>query len=777
MEAWILTLAGSAFWAGILLEGVGRRGSPAWVAAAFLGMGLALLLAGLIGASSSSGGRGRPALHWGRSLLAFGLLGAGWSGLHEAGVRASPIARMAGRSAVLEGALSTDPLRSGLGWSASLSVAFLAVSVPGVAPPIPARAEVWIEGRGAAPPLQAGDRIRATGTLAPLKGPFGEYLRHRGYAATFSTGHVISRGPPGNPLMRAADIVRGALHSSVSRVLPSREGGLLLGLALGDTSRLDPAVEESFRATGLSHLTAVSGENLAMFLAPVLGLAIWLGLGRRARFLLGMVSVCFFVLLTRAEPSVLRAAFMSGLAMLGLFLGRPRSPPAILGGAVLLLLAINPTLVYAIGFQLSVAATAGIAAIAAPLAGRLGGLPRGLALAAATTIAAQAGVTPLLLYHFGVVPTVSIPANLLAFPAVGPGMLLGLIGAGVGILARPLGMALGWAARLPLGYLEEVAARLARFPLPSITSGGGRLAMLALESAVVAVGARWVRSGARISRRGVVALAVVVPVMAWSTAIRAGPPGSLTMTFFAVGWGDSALVRSPGGATILIDGGPDRDLIAAKLGSLGIKRIDLMVATHPHADHVVGLPAVLARFPVGLVIDPGCPGSSPFYGDFLHAVTASGVEFGHPRRGDSLRVGDVWVRVLGPEHCWTGTHSDPNNDSLVLLLTSGGATVLFGGDAEVSNQTDLLRDEADRLPAPLVKWPHHGGNTNLDGFFDAVHARVAVVSVGPNLYGDPSPAVLAKLVEGGTRVYRTDQAGDVTAMFEGGKLLIQSKND
>jgi competence protein ComEC len=206
-----------------------------------------------------------------------------------------------------------------------------------------------------------------------------------------------------------------------------------------------------------------------------------------------------------------------------------------------------------------------------------------------------------------------------------------------------------------------------------------------------------------------------------------------------------------------------------------VRRIDLMVATHPHADHVVGLPAVLARFPVGLVIDPGCAATSPFYLDFLRAVKASGVPFEHPRMGATLEVGDVHIDVLGPEHCWIGTHSDPNNDSLVLRLTEGAATVLFGGDAEQSNQTDLLRDQGPSLVAPIVKWPHHGGNTNLDRFFQAVRTRVAIVSVGPNLYGDPSPLVLAELVRWGIRVYRTDQFGDVTVTIRGSDLLIQSQ--
>jgi competence protein ComEC len=126
-----------------------------------------------------------------------------------------------------------------------------------------------------------------------------------------------------------------------------------MGLTLGDTSRLDPVIAERFKATGLTHLLAVSGENVAMFLAPILALAGLVRLGRRATFWLGLFAVAFFVVLTRAEPSVLRAAAMTTLAMLGAFLGRPRSAPALMGGAILLLLAFDSTLVYAIGFQLS----------------------------------------------------------------------------------------------------------------------------------------------------------------------------------------------------------------------------------------------------------------------------------------------------------------------------------------------------------------------------------------------------------------------------------------
>jgi len=233
-------------------------------------------------------------------------------------------------------------------------------------------------------------------------------------------------------------------------------------------------------------------------------------------------------------------------------------------------------------------------------------------------------------------------------------------------------------------------------------------------------------------------------------------------------------VRSPGGAAILIDGGPDPEEVATKLAALGVHRIDLMVATHPHADHVAGLPAVLARIPVGLVADPGCWGSSPYYAGFLQAVSAARVPFVHPRAGQVLRLGDVTLQVLGPEHCFSGTNSDPNNDSLVLRLTEGDASVLFPGDAEQPEQSEVVRDDAGLLPAEVLKVPHHGGATSLAQFLADTRSEVAVVSVGPNDYGHPVPALLAELVRDGMRVYRTDRCGDVTVTFTGREVFVQS---
>src|SRR3989442_2845368 len=142
----------------------------------------------------------------------------------------------------------------------------------------------------------------------------------------------------------------------MARLSPPREAGLLMGLALGDASRLDPRLAHDFQATGLGHLLVVSGENVAMVLAPMMALALALRLTRWPRFLLGAGTVVFFVGLTGAEPSVMRAGVMATLTLVGGLIGRPRSMGTILASAVLGLLVLDPLLVWSIGFQLSVAA-------------------------------------------------------------------------------------------------------------------------------------------------------------------------------------------------------------------------------------------------------------------------------------------------------------------------------------------------------------------------------------------------------------------------------------
>jgi competence protein ComEC len=696
---WLLPLVAGAFWAGVLVEPRLVEAAPWWV---WVAGGVVILAGAALRAPQARRGPdpiviaglaepdegpiaaldpepAAPRAPPGTPLavvLAFVALGVGWAGLRSERVNGSYLARVAGEHVTVEGSLRGDPQEGSFGWSVLASVS----NVRSETGTVRLNELLWIEGSGRVPGGSRDDRFEASGTVSrPTDPGFSEYLARQGTAVVLQVQEFRRVGGSGNPLVRATQVVRRTLLTRVEAIFPVREGGLLMGLALGDTSHLDPTDAEHFRATGLTHLLAVSGENVAMVLAPMIGLALLLGLSVRGRFALGVSTVVFFVVLTGGEPSVLRAGVMVVLALLGVLSGRPRSTASILGAAVLILLVADPSLVSDIGFQLSVGATAGIVALASPIAARLGFLPTWLSLAAATTIAAQAGVSPLLLYHFHQVPEATIIANLLAFAAVAPAMLLGLAAAGVSLLFQPAGVVLAKLAFVPIRYLEGVADHLASSPIPSITSEDG-WSVLLLGFAIVVALAVWLRSGRRVPRALVLGVVAAMPLFVWATALRAGPPSGLVIRFLDVGQGDAALVQSPGGANVLIDGGPDPQLVAMKLAALGVKRLDLIVATHPHYDHYVGLPAVLARFPTRLVADTGCDppeAHTSAYQDLLRAMHEEGVPQEHPVRGDVLVVGDLRFDVLSPDRCWRGTNSDPNNDSLVFLLTYRGDSVLF----------------------------------------------------------------------------------------------------
>lgn len=298
---------------------------------------------------------------------------------------------------------------------------------------------------------------------------------------------------------RAAGRARASLRTACAG-LPPDERGLLPSLVDGDTTAVPPALREDMRTTGLSHLEAVSGENLSIVLAVVLAGLRGIGLRRRIRVAGAAVAVIGFVVLARPSPSVQRAAVMSGVMLLAMFTGRRTAARSALAVAVLALVVLDPFLARSVGFVLSVCATAGIVALGPAWTSRLAArMPRPLAVGIAVSAAAQLACTPIIVMTFGQLTPYAVPANLVAAPAVVPATVLGVTAALVAPMNASLARPLVWIGGVPTDVVARVAHIFAA--LPGAAAAVGRLAAVVVAAAATMVLWRAVRRAAVEARR------------------------------------------------------------------------------------------------------------------------------------------------------------------------------------------------------------------------------------------------------------------------------------
>lgn len=416
-------------------------------------------------------------------VLAMTLAGAAFSQRAHDGVVRSPLAPLiAARADVtITGALVDDP--DGQRFTAHVLVRVATVD----GRPAGGRTVLVTAGGSAGPRLgllSAGDRVELRGWLAPLEGP-DRRLRWRHAVGRFDAVELASFEGPESPVVRLANRLRTIVLGGTQR-LPATEQAVVAGFLLGDTRAVPRGVEDEFRSSGLTHLLAVSGANVAFVLALVAPLLRRAGL--RGRLVGGIGILVVFGTMTRWEPSVLRACAMAGCSMTALYLGRPAAGLRVLAIAALGLLLADPFLLHSIGFLLSCGASAGIALLGPGLAARLPG-PRWVADGLGVTLAAQLGVAPVLIPVFGSVPLVALPANLVAVPLAGPLTVWGLLAGAGGTALAPWAPALATALQVPTLVLVRavlaVAALGARVPLSVDGRAAWGLAALVASVAVV----------------------------------------------------------------------------------------------------------------------------------------------------------------------------------------------------------------------------------------------------------------------------------------------------
>lgn len=572
------------------------------------------------------------------------------------------------------------------------------------------------------------------------------------------------------------DRLRSRIERAVAHGTEGVRRGIVLGVVLGEDEGLPRRTQDDFRASGLYHLLAVSGQNVAFLAAGVVALAWLLRLPRRAGELSILAVIAAYVLAVGWQPSVVRAGVAGGLASLAWLASRPRDRWHFLAVGALVLVVWMPTAVLEPGFQLSFAAVAAIFVAVPRMRGTLDGrpVPRPLADALAVSLACGVVTAPIVLLHFGEVPLYTVLANVVAFPAAPLVLGFGLSAAVVDPLspaaAAGLAALAGWAA----AWLELVARVVADLPHARAGPVGSGAVLAGALAAWLALRAR--RRLAPTHRRVVAALAgaLLLVAAAWVAAAPApawDPPSGLRVTFLDVGQGDSVLLETRR-TRILVDQGPPEADVAGQLAAMGVRSLSALVLTHPQRDHVGGAADVLRRLQVDEVLDPGLAASGPERDDALRAARDGHVPVRTVRTGTEFEAGRLALRVLWPEDGGTAAE-DPNANAVVLVATFGKVDVLLPADAE--------SDVTGRLPigpVEILKVAHHGSeDPGLVAELADLRPRIAVISCGRgNAYGHPRAETIAALAGSpGLTAYRTDLEGRVVVETDGRTLEVRSE--
>jgi competence protein ComEC len=625
---------------------------------------------------------------------------------------------------------------------------------------------------GRAPPQ--GAELALFGQIAePERGDdFDErtFLRRRGV-------HVLLRGHDWrvvgarSGLGGLADRLRRALVRGLDGIEGERRA-VLAGVVLGEDEGLTDELREAFRASGLYHLLAVSGQNVALLAGGVALLGWLLRLSRRATEALILLAIGAYVLAVGWQPSVVRAGVAGALVSVAWLAARDRDRWWLLLVGAAVLLAWNPYTLFEPGFQLSFGAVGAIFLAVPPLLRVLEGypVPRWLAIIVSVSTACGLATAPILWLHFDSIPLYSVLANALAAPVVGGLLGLALAAGLLAPVAPSAAYALAWIDGWLAAYLIACAKAVARLPFAQPSARALLVIVVAALSIFV-----FARLRAPRPLRALVLLATCsLALVAWAASTGPQPrppPTGLRVTFLDVGQGDGCLVEAPG-VRLLVDQGPPDAQVADQLRRLGVSRLTALVLTHPQRDHVGGAAEVLRKLRVGFVLDPRLATTGAEEREAMDEVRRRGVRVVVARAGRGFRIGRLRIAVLWPDGPGV-PGEDPNLRATIMLISYGEVDLLLTADAESPVTLPL-----DPPPVEILKIAHHGSSdSGLPELLEHLRPRIAVISVGlGNDYGHPTPSTLSALEQApGLRLYRTDLDGRVVVESDGARVWASSE--
>jgi len=578
--------------------------------------------------------------------------------------------------------------------------------------------------------------------------------------------------------------LRKRITNTVKMCLPKEQAALLSGMLIGYTEDMSDEVANAFSDAGLSHLTAVSGMNIAFIVFPLVFLFKKMHLSQKISNIITIGILILFLFITGFSPSVARAVIMAVIILVGQLLKRETEIFTSISFALILLLIYNPYTLFDIGFQLSFAATLSLVLFYKYIKSKLDFkfLPSLVSDVLAATISAQLGVVLISAMYFNKISIISLISNLLVVPLVEVLTILGIVMVLVGQIAIIPAEFLGLVCNTFLSFILYVAKISSQIPFAVVKIATPSIPFLMIYYIAILY-FFWIRPTFEIKLKPkYYALALSLILIIFSSMYFL--PKDMRLVFIDVGQGDSQLVVTSSGKAMLIDGGGFASMtdltrnmgdytVVPFLYDYGITKLDLVVSTHGDDDHLQGLLTVFKEIKVDNLIIPYNMDLEP-YRSLLELAGKQNTATRACKAGDIIKLdNDTNIKVLNPIEGIKYNKSPENNGAIVFKLNYKDVNILFTGDIEKEAEKILLDNNAD-LKADILKVSHHGSKTSTtEEFLNATDPKIAVISVGKNNnFGHPAESVIERLQNKSVKILRTDIHGTILMKTNGSDIKV-----
>ena len=582
-----------------------------------------------------------------------------------------------------------------------------------------------------------------------------------------------------------ANKVRNSMKRKIEQNLHNETNELLSGMLIGEKSNLQKEIQEDFRDSSLSHVLAISGMHVSYVMLGITFLISKIKFSKKMSKIVTILILLFFIILTGKTASVTRACFMSSYIILASLLHKKAHVLGSISISLLIILIINPYFILDIGLQLSYGGTIGIVLIYPILkkykkkkedkTGRikkvLYKIKDKIIDTILITISANLVIFPIVLFHYNIMSFTFIISNLLISPIIGIIIILGFLSVFSSYIVSPISKVMFFFLQIFLSVLAQIAHFCAELPLSKVYFPTPKIYVIIiyyLFLMYIILVKNKIITGKKIGKKVFIIFTIIVIIL---NLILNFIPKTFTISFIDVGQGDSILISTPKGKNIIVDGGGSRDETSFNIGkqtlipyllNKGITKLDYVIISHFDSDHATGVAQILGKIDVSSIILTRQLEENDIYRHILSIAKEKKIKLIYVKEGDVLKIGGIKISIIHPENKLM-INNPMNNNSIVCKVEYNSFSMLLTGDIEMEAEELILRKNIN-LKADVLKVAHHGSKTSTTGeFLKAINPKVALIGVGKNNnFGHPSNEVIQRLKENGTRIYRTDENGEIS---------------